>query len=108
MYLGKLTFDFFFIRYITKMYAAPNGMTLGERRLHADDHSIIVEGTHYKSVYSWSAIQGVSTGKRILVLWTDNGSGVIIPKSAFKFAAELDEFISKVEAKIPTKAKREQ
>ena len=102
MYLAKLAFDYFLFRYIATMYAAPNGMILGERRLRADDNSIEVEGPHYKTVYSWSAIQGMSAGKSILVLWTDKGSGLIIPKSAFKSTAEFDDFKRNVETKAAT------
>lgn len=104
MFLGMLAFDYVFIRYIRKLYAAPNGMALEERRLRADENSIEVEGSHYKSVYSWSAIQNVSVGKSIMVLWTDNGAGKIIPKSAFKSAAEFENFRQFVEAKVATQA----
>lgn len=102
MYLGKLGFEYFFIRYISRMYASPNGMTLEERTLRTDDGSIEVEGSHYKTVYSWTAVQGVSEGKSTLVLWTDNGSGIVVPKSAFSSSAELNEFRRNIEAKIAT------
>jgi len=49
---------------------------------------------------AWAAVEDVSTHKDILVLWTDPGAGIIVPRRAVGDEREERRFVQFVKAQI--------
>lgn len=83
-------------RYVSKA----NGAVLGERVLGLTDSGIEDKGHNSSATYAWAGIDEISSNGSIVVLWTDPGGGIFLPKSAFESNDALDQFLQLARARL--------
>ena len=69
------------------------GSVLGDRKLKLTPESLELDGPNFRSVFAWTAVEGTTADKHLLVLWMDRAAGIFIPTSAF--ASKSDEKVFK-------------
>lgn len=91
-YVLACIIDYF--RYYTHLWnsAGADGSVLGVRELIASDEGIQERKPHASTLFRWEAIEAMTEGKMIAVLWTDKMAGVIIPRNAFGSPEEIIAF----------------
>lgn len=76
------------------------GSYLGHRTFALEDAGIRIVGAHGEMLTRWSAITDVSETPQTLLLWTDPGAAIMVPKDAFADDAARAEFRRMVEAQL--------
>ena len=84
----------------TPSYLKPNGVILGQRTVRVDALGVETRGHHDSTSYDWSAIEAVTLGKKVLVLWVEPAAGIIVSRDAFREPGEETEFIAFVEGRV--------
>lgn len=82
------------------------GGILGPGRVTLDEESITAQGPPGRALTWWSAILEMSEASNTYLLWTDPGAAIMVPKDAFKTAAECAAFETLVAARIAHGADR--
>ncbi|MBI1650485.1 YcxB family protein [Hyphomicrobium sulfonivorans] len=92
--------------FIASHWLKRDGVLLGPSRVTVGDVGVISEGRHTRSEYDWTMMEDVQSYAKIIVIWTDPGSGILIPRNAFA-APELERaFIEQIKFRIEA-ARRE-
>lgn len=92
--------------FIMSRWLKRDGVLLGPSRVTVGDVGVISEGRHTRSEYDWTMMEDVQSYAKIIVIWTDPGSGILIPRNAFA-APELERaFIEQIKFRIEA-ARRE-
>ncbi len=83
------------------------GSYLGHRNFSLTGEGISAEGPHGRWTTYWSAIQELTEAPSTLMLWTDPGAAIMVPKDAFasdddrtRFQALVAERIEAAKARI--------
>lgn len=70
-----------------------SGWILGEREITMTGTGILDTGNGTALQVDWSAIDGVTVARSIIVLWMDRAAGVFIPRNAFASMDEEQNFL---------------
>lgn len=73
---------------------APDGYTLGARRLKATDDGVEVTGANFQQSFRWSAFEGFTECGDVVLLWLDRSSALIVPARAFGDALVRRAFLA--------------
>ena len=74
---------------------------IGEFQLVAyEAGGLQVSGAHVQSSFDWTAFVDLTQSDDIMVLWVDNGVGVILPNKAFSSSGERQDFAAFVEERL--------
>lgn len=84
---------------IRPVLAKPDGVVLGDGELRLTHEGVEDVGTHFKTVYDWKAVDGVTFEKNIVVIWMEPTVGVWVPRTAFNSLADEQAFKAYVEEK---------
>lgn len=76
------------------------GSYLGPRTFTLDADGLRIEGAHGMTLTRWPVIVEVSETAQTLLLWTDPGAAIMVPKDAFASDADRAAFVALVEARI--------
>lgn len=76
------------------------GSYLGPRTFTLDAEGVRIEGAHGMTLTRWPVIVDVTQGAETLLLWTDPGAAIMVPRDAFADDAERAAFVAFVEARI--------
>jgi hypothetical protein len=63
-------------------YLREGGSVLGYRKIVLDLHGIVSEGGNVRNAFAWAACIDWTETDTCLVVWTDPGAGLILPKAA--------------------------
>jgi hypothetical protein len=77
------------------------GAHIGRRTFELGEEGLRVAGSSGHTLTRWSAVQKVTETKDTILIWTDPGSGVFVPKSAFTGDEAIKRFISEIEQRLP-------
>ena len=90
------------LRYLAdrEIVCSENGLTLSARTTTLNKDELITRGRQAEARYSWALFEDVTSHPDILVLWSDPGGGVIIPRSAFANANAEAEFLALIRQSI--------
>lgn len=77
-----------------------DGTILGQRSLTVTPEAIETRGAHDRARHQWPAISGSSRGKTTLVLWTELGVGLFLPRNTFSSVADEQSFSALIEERI--------
>ena len=74
---------YLFHRLFTPKYVKDVGVILGDRKLAVTEQGVEASGLYDKVAYAWEAIEGITSHKAIVIIWTEPASGIFIPRTAF-------------------------
>lgn len=77
-----------------------DGSYLGPRTFTLDAEGVRIEGAHGMTLTRWPVIMDMTQGAETLLLWTDPGAAIMVPKDAFANEAERAGFVAFAEARI--------
>lgn len=76
------------------------GSYLGPRRYVMADKGLRIEGPHGTSTNYWASIVDVTEAPLSVLVWTDPGAAIMVPKNAIGDADAVAAFIADVRARI--------
>lgn len=80
------------------------GVVVGPRTLSISDDGITIDGETVRSLTRWSAIQEISEPGETILIWTDPGAAILVPKSAFATNEARQNFVAEILKRIQKKS----
>ena len=77
-----------------------DGGMRGPCRFEADDAGMLVEGASSSLRMRWFGITHMTDAQHTMLLWTDPGAAIMVPRDAFANDAERAAFVAFAEARI--------
>jgi hypothetical protein len=82
-----------------RRHANGEGWILGNREIALTEQGFVDAGNGVELRANWQALEGVSIGGNVIVLWIDRAAGVFVPRIAFASADDERSFIDFAEAR---------
>lgn len=87
-------------RLLARRMFRPDGANLSVARLDCGSDGLVRCGPHSTVRFAWPAVEGVTRGRTIVVVWVDRCSGLVVPRSAFGDAKQEAAFMALVEGHV--------
>lgn len=87
---------------------SPDGPTFAPLTAQFDDEQLVITGPSFMYQYEWSSFEEVTLGASVLLLWTEPGVVIIMPRAALGDAAAEAALVESIKGKIARAAARPQ
>ena len=87
-------------RFYSQRMFRDDGSILGLRHYRLEDDGIFAEGVHGYAMTRWSAVTDESETANTVLLWTDPGAAVVVPKAALGDASAVTAFRAGIRSRI--------
>lgn len=85
---------------ISSYWLRRDGVLLGRSRVTVGEAGLVSEGRYGRSQYDWAIFEDVRSYAKIIVVWTDPGSGILVPRDAFATPELERAFLQQIKARI--------
>lgn len=89
-----------YLKDFSKRAVRDRGVLIGPQTLTLSDEGITIEGANVRSLIRWLAVQDISESGETILIWTDPGAAIIVPKSAFPSDNSQQKFMANISKRI--------
>lgn len=79
---------------------SPDGPTFAPLTARFEDEQLVITGPNFMYQYEWSSIDEVSLGASVLLLWTEPGVVIVMPRAAVGDAEAEAALVESIKEKI--------
>lgn len=87
---------------------SPDGPTFAPLTARFEDEQLVITGPSFLYQYEWSSFEEVTLGASVLLLWTEPGVVIVMPRAAIGDAAAEAALVESIRGKIARAAARPQ
>lgn len=92
----------FWAAYVRRRYSpySLKGPTLAQHTASFDDDKLVIAGSNFLYQYEWSNFEEVTLGASVLLLWTEPGVVIVMPRAAIGDAAVEAKLVEDIRSNI--------